>query len=142
MVRAARDAADGRAHVVAVTVLTSMSPSDVVAVWGRPIDSLRDEVVRLARLACEAGADGVVASALEASWLRRALGPSTLLVTPGIRPEGGEHGDQKRVATPADAVRAGSDYLVIGRAVTQAAEPAAALASLLAEVAAADSPPS
>ncbi|MEQ8329402.1 MAG: orotidine-5'-phosphate decarboxylase [Longimicrobiales bacterium] len=134
MIRAAREAAADRARILAVTVLTSLSPSDVVSVWGRPIQSLRDEVVRLARLAVDAGADGVVASAMEAAWLRRALGRDALLVTPGIRTSG-EHGDQKRVATPTDAVEAGSDYLVVGRAVTNAPDPSAALEALLAELA-------
>ena len=135
MLEAAAGAASGGTKVVAVTVLTSLSPDDLQIVWGREIRSLREEVGRLAELAQVAGVNGVVASALEASWLRGHLGENFLIVTPGIRPAGGERGDQKRVTTPADAVLAGSDYLVVGRAVTDAGDPAAALASILEEMA-------
>jgi orotidine-5'-phosphate decarboxylase len=134
MLQAAARAASGDTKVVAVTVLTSLSPDDIQMVWGREIRSLREEVGRLAELAESAGVSGVVASALEASWIRGHLGENFLIVTPGIRPSGGEHGDQKRVATPTDAVLAGSDYLVVGRAVTEADDPPVALASILEEV--------
>jgi orotidine-5'-phosphate decarboxylase len=140
MMEAAREAAAGRVKLLGVTVLTSLSAAELEGVWGREIRSIREEVGRLASLAHGAGLDGVVASALEASWLRKALEPPFLIVTPGIRPAGAAHGDQKRVATPADAVAAGADYLVVGRPVTQAPDPVAALAALRAEVAAAGAP--
>ena len=134
MLGAAREAASGGVKLLGVTVLTSLTPSEVETIWGRDIQSIRDEVARLARLTHECGIDGVVASALEAGWIRRALGPERLIVTPGIRPSGADQGDQKRVATPAGAVAAGADYLVVGRPVTQAPDPALALEALLAEV--------
>lgn len=140
MMEAARDAAGGRVKLLGVTVLTSLTAAELEVVWGREISSIRDEVGRLAELAHQSGMDGVVASALEASWLRKTLDPPFLIVTPGIRPAGAARGDQKRVATPADAVAAGADYLVVGRPLTQADDPAAALASLLTEVAAAAAP--
>lgn len=134
MMEAAREAGDGRVKLLGVTVLTSLTASEVEGVWGREITSIRDEVARLATLAEGSGLDGVVASALEAGWIRRTLEPPFLIVTPGIRPAGADVGDQKRVATPADAVAAGADYLVVGRPVTQADDPRAALAALLDEV--------
>lgn len=137
MMEAAREAAEGRVRLLGVTLLTSLTAAEVEGVWGREITSIRDEVGRLAGVVHAAGLDGVVASALEASWIRRSLEPPFLVVTPGIRPAGADRGDQKRVATPADAVAAGSDYLVVGRPVTQAADPRAALAAVLAEVQAA-----
>ncbi len=137
MLEAARDAAEGRVKVLAVTLLTSLTPSEVESVWGREIVSIRDEVGRLAELASDVGMDGVVASVLEASWLRPGLEDGFLIVTPGIRPAGGDRGDQRRVATPTDAVKAGSDYLVIGRPVTRADDPGTVLEAIRAEIAAA-----
>ncbi|MGD2068433.1 MAG: orotidine-5'-phosphate decarboxylase [Gemmatimonadota bacterium] len=136
-VEAAREAADGGSAIrlLAVTILTSSSAADVESAWGRTIHSLREEVVRLATLGAEAGVHGAVASALEAATLRRQLGPDFLLVTPGIRLEGGDRHDQARVATPDAAVEAGSDYLVVGRAVTAAPDPVAALGELHARMA-------
>jgi orotidine-5'-phosphate decarboxylase len=141
MMQAARDASGGGVRLLGVTVLTSMGAAELEGVWGREIRSIRREVGRLAALAHDAGLDGVVASALEAKWVRKSLEPPFLIVTPGIRPAGTAKGDQKRVATPADAVAAGADYLVVGRPVTQAPDPVAALAALRAEVAAARTPP-
>lgn len=141
MMEAAREAASGRVRLLGVTVLTSLKPDEMSAVWGRDIRSVREEVARLAELAVEAGCGGVVASALEASWIRGQLGEDLAIVTPGIRPAGADRGDQTRVATPADAVRAGSDYLVVGRPVTGADDPSAALDELLAEARAAEEPP-
>ena len=140
MMEAAREAAGDRVRLLGVTVLTSLTAAEVEDVWGREIVSIRDEVGRLASLAHRAGMDGVVASALEAGWIRRSLEPPFLIVTPGIRPAGAAAGDQKRVATPADAVAAGADYLVVGRPVTQAPDPVAAFAQLLDEVHAATAP--
>ncbi len=140
MMEAARDASAGRVKLLGVTVLTSLGVAELEGVWGREIGSIRREVGRLASLARDAGLDGVVASALEAKLIREAVELPFLIVTPGIRPAGATRGDQKRVATPAEAVAAGADYLVVGRPVTQASDPAAALAALRAEVAAATAP--
>ncbi len=134
MMDAAARARAGDLKLLAVTVLTSLSPDEMGTVWDREIRSVREEVGRLALLANGAGMDGVVASALEASWIRSQVGDDFLIVTPGIRPAGADRGDQNRVATPADAVAAGADYLVIGRPITQAPDPVAALESVLAEI--------
>ncbi len=137
MMQAARDAAgtDGPA-LLGVTLLTSLSGTDVEEAWGKELRSIRDDVARLAALAADAGLDGVVASALEVEALKRRHGSAFLAVTPGIRPEGGESGDQTRVATPAEAIRAGADHLVVGRPVHAAEDPAAAFEGLMEEVAA------
>src|SRR5687768_10596698 len=127
MMEVAAQAAGGEVKLLGVTLLTSLSPSDVEAVWGRPIGSLREDVVRLATLAKESGVQGIVASPQEAQAIRRRLGKEVTLVTPGIRLPGGETHDQARFATPAQAARAGADYLVVGRAVTAAADPLVAL---------------
>lgn len=136
MIRAAREAVDSGDHkplLVAVTVLTSMSAADLAETG---VDETPDrQVLRLARLAAEAGADGVVCSPGEAALLRRASGPDFCLVTPGIRPAGAAPDDQQRVAAPGDAIRSGSDYLVIGRPVTRAPDPLAVLEQIEAEVA-------
>lgn len=134
MLKAAARARSGGLRLLAVTVLTSLSPDEMSTVWGREIRSVREEVGRLAVLAQEAGMDGIVASALEASWVRSQVGDDFMIVTPGIRPAGADRGDQSRVATPTDAIRAGADYLVVGRPITQAADPAAALAAVIEEV--------
>ena len=124
MIKAARDAAgDDGPRILAVTVLTSFGGDDAEQVWGKQINSLREEVMRLAQLAADAGAHGVIASPLEAESLKRRHGPDFLVVTPGIRPAGAERGDQVRTATPADALRAGADYLVVGRPVIEAKDP-------------------
>jgi orotidine-5'-phosphate decarboxylase len=120
--------------LLGVTILTSLSSSEVEATWGRPILSLRDEVARLGGLAASCGVQGVVASVLEVRALKRQLGQDFLVVTPGIRLAGGESHDQARVATPADAARAGADYLVVGRAVTAAPDPRLAMQRVLEEI--------
>jgi orotidine-5'-phosphate decarboxylase len=127
MMEAAAGAAGEELTLLGVTLLTSLSPSDIESAWGRSIGSLREEVVRLATLARDSGLRGVVASPQEAQAVRRRLGKEMVLVTPGIRLPGGDTHDQARIATPAQAVRAGADFLVIGRTVTAAADPAAAL---------------
>lgn len=129
----ARAAGKPRPMLLAVTVLTSLSAEDMEAV-GQP-DSPTAQVVRLARLAAEAGIDGIVCSPHEIGAIRAALGRKVALVVPGIRPAGSAMGDQKRAMTPGDAVRAGADWLVMGRPLTQAADPAAAAAAIAAEVA-------
>jgi len=111
--------------LIGVTVLTSMDASDLAAI-GCPGDP-RERVLALARLAREAGLDGIVCSPLESAPVRAALGRDFLLVTPGVRPAGASVGDQKRIMTPVEALAAGSDYLVIGRPITQAPDPLAAL---------------
>lgn len=135
MMRAAREALDEmgpRPRLIAVTVLTSLSRPDLAAIG---LDLPPEEhVLRLARLTHEAGLDGVVCSAREAERLRRELGSSFLLVTPGIRPTGSTQDDQQRVLTPIQALRAGADYLVVGRPVTRAPDPVAALQNLHDEI--------
>ncbi len=138
MLEAAREAAAGDTRLLGVTVLTSLTGSEVELTWGREILSIRDEVGRLTDLAVESGLDGVVASALEASWIRHRVSEEFLVVTPGIRPAGTDRGDQSRVATPSDAVRAGADFLVIGRPITKAPDPAAAMDAILSEIRAAE----
>ncbi|WP_048858184.1 orotidine 5'-phosphate decarboxylase / HUMPS family protein, partial [Acidiphilium multivorum] len=92
------------------------------------------QVLRLAKLALAAGADGLVCSANEISVLRDAFGADPVLVVPGIRPAGADHGDQARVATPEAAIAAGASYIVVGRPITTAADPAAAAASIAASI--------
>lgn len=132
MMRAACDAAaEGAARhnvnkplVLAVTVLTSMD-QDQMSGTGVP-GAVADQVKRLAALAREAGCDGVVCSPLEVRMIRAECGPDFKLVIPGIRPSWAAANDQKRIMTPAEAVAEGADYLVIGRPITDAADPAAA----------------
>ena len=123
-----------RLRLIAVTVLTSLSASELEGTLGHSISSLRDEVLRLGSLAASSGMDGVVASVFEARDLRRKLGTDLLVVTPGIRLPGGQSHDQVRVATPAAAVQAGADFLVVGRAVTAAPDPRRALERILEDV--------
>jgi orotidine-5'-phosphate decarboxylase len=119
-------------RLLAVTILTSHDERslDAVGVGGGLVDAVR----RLSLLVKEAEADGVVASPHEVSLIREACGPGFLIVTPGIRPAGGEAHDQVRAATPAAALAAGADYLVVGRPITQAADPAAAATAILREM--------
>ncbi len=131
MLHAARTAIDSgvqRPLLIGVTLLTSHSAQDLAAI-GLPPDPAA-QAARLAGLAKEAGLDGVVCSAREAAELRNAHGANFCLVTPGIRPAGTASGDQQRVMTPADAVRAGAHYLVIGRPITLAADPLAMLTGI------------
>lgn len=114
-----------RPALIAVTQLTSTGEGQMNSEQGIP-GTLLDSVVRYARLANDSGLDGVVCSVLEAAAIRDACGENFLKVTPGIRMADGDLHDQKRVATPADAARAGSTHIVVGRAITQAADPAAA----------------
>lgn len=114
--------------LIAVTVLTSMEREDLAGV-GINQDP-QDHVVSLATLSRNCGLDGVVCSAHESRQLKEVLGADFKLVTPGIRPVGADLGDQRRVMTPADAVLAGSDYLVIGRSITQSNDPAQLLAQI------------
>jgi orotidine-5'-phosphate decarboxylase len=118
--------------IAAVTVLTSLDAADLGSL-GVAADPLA-QVLRLARLAVGAGAQALVCSPQEVAAVRAEVGPGVLLVTPGIRPLGGDAGDQSRVATPAAAVAAGADYLVVGRPITAAADPRAAAAAIRAEM--------
>jgi len=136
MIRAAKDAAGNGLSVVAVTVLTSHDAEGWSEVVGRPVEAVGKEVERLARLAVGAGADGVVSSPEEVAALRAALGPAALLVTPGIRSATDDRGDQARVATVKTAVAAGSTHLVVGRPVLRAADPVAAWAGMMGDLAA------
>ena len=123
-----------RPALLAVTVLTSLSLSDLEEMSPGG-GTLPERLARLAGLAWDCGCDGLVCSAADLADLRRRLGPEPLVVTPGIRPAAGGADDQKRVATPRQAAAAGADFLVIGRPVTQAPDPAAALAAIAAEFA-------
>ena len=136
MMVAAREALAGgtaRPRIVAVTLLTSMGATDVadVGLSGSP----QETVFKLARLAQACGLDGVVCSAQEAAALRRQCGKDFRLVTPGIRPADAGQDDQNRVATPRQAIDDGSDYLVIGRPITRAPDPLAALRRINDEIA-------
>lgn len=134
MLEASRRAleAPGSPLLIAVTVLTSLEDEELTRIGVS--DTPEQQVMRLARLAVEAGLDGVVCSAHETTLLRSNLPSNFCLVTPGIRPAGSSSDDQKRIETPASAVLKGSDYLVVGRPVTQAGEPAAVVESILAEI--------
>ena len=137
MLLAAREGVERAAHtplLIAVTILTSMDTSDLAAVGlsGSPADN----VLRLATLVQQSGLDGVVCSSRETGVLRNELGPDFRLITPGIRPLGSQADDQRRVMTPADALRAGSNYLVIGRPVTRADDPVSVLRTINSELSA------
>ncbi|SDO70638.1 orotidine-5'-phosphate decarboxylase [Halomonas shengliensis] len=139
MMEAARERLDRHGlstRLIAVTVLTSMAAEDLAEV-GITVTPA-EQVERLAMLARDSGMDGVVCSAQEAQRLRERCGDAFLKVTPGIRPSFAAAGDQQRIMTPAAAMAAGSTHLVVGRPVTQAEEPMAALAAIEAELAAVD----
>ncbi len=133
MLKAAQEAAGPNGpDVFAVTLLTSLNSEDVEQVFGRAPVSLVDEVVRLAGLAAETGLPGVVASPTEVKTIKRSYGDALLVVTPGIRLPGDDPGDQSRYSTPGAAARAGADYIVVGRSITAAKDPAAALQAVAA----------
>jgi orotidine-5'-phosphate decarboxylase len=131
--RAAKEAARGTLALLAVTTLTSLDAADLTAqgIARNPVD----HALGLARLAFGAGVRGFVTSPGEVASLRQALGPDALLVTPGIRPAGSEAGDQKRIATPAEAIEHGADLLVVGRPIRDAADPLQAARAVVAEIA-------
>ncbi len=131
MLEAARQAVpDGEGPLlIAVTVLTSMDQQDLLSIGCERTPE--EQALFLAALTRDSGLDGVVCSAKEASRIKREIGQDFQLVTPGIRPADSESGDQRRVMTPAEAISAGSDYLVIGRPITQAPDPAVALENIL-----------
>jgi orotidine-5'-phosphate decarboxylase len=132
-----RAAVEGKAgsdlKILAVTVLTSFGPEDLADLgYTCPASAL---VATRAGQAVQARADGIVCSPLEVASVRGIAGPGAILVTPGVRSAGAAWGDQKRVATPAEAIRDGADYLVIGRQITRAADPAAEASRVLEEIA-------
>lgn len=135
MLRAAVDAArniNPSLMVLAVTVLTSLDDSDLEKMWVR--GKVVDQVLRLSALAIADGCHGVVASAHEATELRNELDGEFLIVTPGVRPAGMGRGDQVRVVTPAEAIAAGATHIVVGRPITQAADPAAEARAILGQI--------
>ena len=134
MIRAAVDAAKARPDLVvlAVTVLTSMDGHDLETIGTR--GSVEDSVIRLATLALSNGCQGIVTSAREASSVRTNLGDHFAIVTPGVRPAGSGVGDQVRVVTPAEAIAAGASHIVVGRPITEAADPAAEARAILGQI--------
>jgi orotidine-5'-phosphate decarboxylase len=122
-------------QILAVTVLTSYDDADLFDAVYR--FGVVETVRRRAEQAQALGVDGLVASPAEAAMLRRTVGQGMLLVTPGVRPAGAPAGDQKRVATPAEAIRSGADYVVVGRPVTQAPDPRVAAQAIITEIGAA-----
>lgn len=136
MMSAARNVLDAygdkRPILIAVTVLTSMSSDELLEIgYGQ---TAQQQVLHLASLAQKAGLDGVVCSSQESASLKTKFGSDFMLITPGIRPANSQAGDQKRVMTPAQALDAGSDYLVVGRPITKASSPLKALADIMAEI--------
>lgn len=125
MMRAAREGLGTQAKLIAVTQLTSTSESQMQD-FQNIQTSLQESVIHYAKKTAEAGLDGVVCSAQEVQLIKQATNPDFICLTPGIRPAGAAVGDQKRVMTPADAYQIGSDYIVVGRPITQAEDPVAA----------------
>ena len=134
MLQAAVDGGRGALGILAVTVLTSVDDAALALSTGRATASVGDEVARLAELAHEANVHGVVCSGMEARALYRRYATELALLVPGIRLSGGPAHDQRRVVTPAQAAEAGARYIVLGRAVTAAVDPAAAMEEVLGEL--------
>ena len=135
MLRAAREALEGRKTrpaLLGVTILTSLDPDTLRSIG--MTGSTASRAVALARVAQQAGLDGVIASAQEVRAIRRACGPEFLIVVPGIRPGNAEMHDQSRVATPGEAIRAGANYLVVGRPITGSHDPRAAALAISEEI--------
>ena len=137
MIRAAVENAGPACEVFAVTVLTSLTSADITAAWGgvRETGDLSADVLRLALVAQHAGVTGVVCSGLEAPMLRDRFGATLKLLVPGVRLPGADRDDQSRVVTPAEAAQAGASYIVLGRTVTSATDPAAAMDKAVASLA-------
>lgn len=129
---AAAAKAKGRTKILAVTVLTSLGHEELAQ--SGFAGTLADLVVLRAETSLAAGADGIVCSPLEAALLRKTVGPKPLIVTPGIRPLDSARDDQTRTATPQAAIAAGADYIIVGRPITKAADPAAAARAILQEI--------
>jgi len=132
VLRAAVEAADGRLSLLAVTVLTSFSDSDLREIGVR--DTTPDQVLRLTALAQETGCAGIVTSPRETALVRKSFGPGLIIVNPGMRPAGASKDDQERTATPAEAIRAGASYIVVGRPITKADDPAKAAREIVLEM--------
>jgi orotidine-5'-phosphate decarboxylase len=135
MLRSATDAArasNPSLVVLGVTVLTSLDQDELEKVGFQ--GTVRDEVLRLAALALNSGCQGIVTSARETAAVRAELGHNLAIVTPGVRPAGSHHGDQARVATPAEAIAAGASHIVVGRPITEAADPPAAARAILEQI--------
>ena len=132
MLEAAAKAVNGRARLIAVTILTSLSDADIHAAGLDPASSTVEIAVKLALLSKQCGLDGVVCSPHDIAVIKAACGTGFLTIVPGIRPAGTDVQDQKRIATPRTALDAGADMLVIGRPITQAADPARAAAEIAA----------
>ena len=135
MMKAARDSVGTQTKLIAVTFLTSLSKQDIFQL-GFDAVAIDCQATNLAKMAHSAGLDGVVCSPADLSRIRKNLPRDFMTVVPGIRPEGSDSQDQKRIATPAAAIAAGADILVIGRAITGAADPAKAAADILASISA------
>jgi orotidine-5'-phosphate decarboxylase len=132
---AVRGRGDSPLKLLGVTVLTNLAAADIIE---QGIDHpLAELVLHRARLAKEAGLDGVIASGHEAAKVRQAVGPDFLIITPGVRPQGSQTQDQARAVTPASAIRAGADYIVVGRPITRAPNPRAAADAIADEILAA-----
>ncbi len=129
---AVKGRSDSALKILAVTVLTSMNEKSLAELGFQ--GSVEDIVLKRTRIALDVGCDGVIASAQEARRLRDELGNEFLIVMPGIRSAGTSHDDQKRVATPGDAIKAGADHLVVGREITRAVDPSAAAAHVLDQI--------
>lgn len=118
--------------VIAVTILTSMDEKSLKKIG--IFDNMEIQVLRLAKLAKDSGLDGVVASAAEVKLIRKSLGKDFLIVTPGVRPAGSASGDQKRIATPKEAIDNGASFIVVGRPITEALDPTEAAKKILKEI--------
>jgi len=137
MMEAARDAVNEidsriRPILLGVTILTSMSEEEMNSTGLN--GTIENKVIELARLAASSGLDGVVASAKEASAIKKEIGENFIVVTPGVRPEWSEKGDQKRVLTPKQAIQAGADYIVVGRPIIQEKDPLRAAKKIIEEI--------
>jgi orotidine-5'-phosphate decarboxylase len=133
MIRAAVESVQGDTKILAVTLLTSLSQTALNTELQVPL-SVQDYVRKLAEVALKSGAGGLVCSPLEIALLRETFGSEILLVTPGIRPSQGQHQDQQRTLTPSQAIQAGASYLVVGRPITQAPNPALAFSDIVQEI--------
>ncbi|MEO1161410.1 MAG: orotidine 5'-phosphate decarboxylase / HUMPS family protein, partial [Pseudomonadota bacterium] len=127
-------AVDGKARLIGVTILTSLSDADIHAAGFDPASDTAQTVVKLARLSKRSGLDGVVCSPHDIAAIKAACGAEFMTVVPGVRPAGADVQDQKRIATPSAARADGADILVIGRPITQAEDPAAAAAAIAASL--------
>ena len=131
---AAAEQSGSDCRILAVTILTSMDAESVSAVWGRPVADVEAEVLRLARLARDSGAHGIVCSGREAAAVRSKVSDTLAILVPGVRLAGGDRQDQARVVTPREAATAGARYIVVGRSVTAAESPRNAMTAVLADL--------